>query len=416
MENKFQKVEKILKENGQEELLDYNIDYKEELLDEILQVNFEQINTLYGKTKENEKIENVKLEPINYVEKDKLSEEEKKNYEIIGSQIIKNNQYAVVTMAGGQGTRLGHNAPKGTFDFGLENHKSLFEVLCDNLKKAYNKFNVYVQWYIMTSEENNDATIEFFEKNNYFNYPKEKIIFFKQGELPILDMRGKLLLNKEGLLNEASDGHGGIFTSMRKNGVIEDMKKKGIKWVFVGPVENVLVKMVDEMFIGICEKKNVLAGGKSIIKAYPEEKVGIFCKNQGKPKVIEYSEMSKEMTEKRNEHGELEYGESHINNNLFHISIIDEVSKDKLPYHTAYKKIDYLGKDGKIVKPKEPNAYKFESFIFDAFEQLDDMVIVRVKREDEYAPVKNMTGKDTPETAKVLYENYWKKQGGAHEL
>ena len=319
-------------------------------------------------------------------------------------------------MAGGQGTRLGHNGPKGTYDFGLKNHKSIFEVLCDNLKQAYQKFGVYVQWYIMTSEENNQETISFFEKNNYFNYPKEKIFFFKQGELPILNKEGKLLLNKEGMLNEAADGHGGIFVSMRKNGVIEDMKQKGIKWAFFGPVDNVLVKMVDEIFTGICEDRKVMAGGKSLVKAYPEEKVGVFCKKQGKPKVIEYTEISKDMSEKRTATGELEYGESHINCNLFHINAIDEISKDKLPYHTAYKKIEYLNKEGQVVKPEEPNAYKFESFIFDAFEQLDDMAIVRVKREEEFAPIKNAEGKDSPETARALYENYWKKQGGVHEL
>ena len=412
MENKLQKVEELLKKNGQEELLNYNINYKEELLDEILQVNFEQMNKLYKKTKEKEEPENTKIEPIKYTEKAKLSEEEKKKYEQLGSQIIKNNKYAVVTMAGGQGTRLGHNGPKGTYDFGLPNHKSIFEVLCDNLKQAYQKFGVYVEWYIMTSQQNNEDTIGFFEKNNYFNYPKEKISFFKQGELPVLNTEGKLLLNKEGMLNEAADGHGGIFVSMRKNGVIKDMKQKGIEWAFLGPVDNVLAKMVDDIFVGMCEEKKVLAGGKSLVKAYPEEKVGVFCKKQGKPKVIEYTEIPKEMAEKRDEKGELEYGESHINCNLFNIKAIDEISKDKLPYHTAYKKIEYLNKDGQVVKPEKPNAYKFESFIFDAFEQLDDMVIFRVKREEEFAPIKNAEGKDSPETAKRLYEDYWKKQGG----
>ena len=412
MENKLQKVEELLKKNGQEELLNYNINYKEELLDEILQVNFEQMNKLYKKTKEKEEPENTKIEPIKYTEKAKLSEEEKKKYEQLGSQIIKNNKYAVVTMAGGQGTRLGHNGPKGTYDFGLPNHKSIFEVLCDNLKQAYQKFGVYVEWYIMTSQQNNEDTIGFFEKNNYFNYPKEKISFFKQGELPVLNTEGKLLLNKEGMLNEAADGHGGIFVSMRKNGVIKDMKQKGIEWAFLGPVDNVLAKMVDDIFVGMCEEKKVLAGGKSLVKAYPEEKVGVFCKKQGKPKVIEYTEIPKEMAEKRDEKGELEYGESHINCNLFNIKRIDEISKDKLPYHTAYKKIEYLNKDGQVVKPEKPNAYKFESFIFDAFEQLDDMVIFRVKREEEFAPIKNAEGKDSPETAKRLYEDYWKKQGG----
>ena len=286
MENKFQKVEQLLKENGQEELLNYNINFKDELLDEILQVNFEQMNKLYKKTTEKEQNENTEIEPINCIEKSKLSEEERNKYEQLGSKIIKNNQYAVVTMAGGQGTRLGHNAPKGTYDFGLLNHKSIFEVLCDNLKQGYKKFGVYVQWYIMTSEQNSQETIDFFKKNNYFSYPKEKIFFFKQGELPVLNTEGKLLLNKEGMLNEAADGHGGIFVSMRKNGVIEDMKEKGIKWAFLGPVDNVLAKMVDDIFLGICEEKKVLAGGKSLIKAYPEEKVIIYALSESVEEVV----------------------------------------------------------------------------------------------------------------------------------
>ena len=281
-------------------------------------------------------------------------------------------------------------------------------MLCDNLKEGYKKYKVYVPWYIMTSKQNNEETIAFFEENNYFGYPKENIYFFKQGELPVLNEEGKLLLDKEGKLNEAADGHGGIFVSMRRNNVIEDMKQRGIKWAFIGPVDNVLVKMVDAIFVGLCEKRKVLAGGKSIIKAYPEERVGIFCKKQGKPSVVEYTEISKEMSEMTNEDGELVYGESHMNCNIFHIDAIDEISKDKLPYHSAHKKIEYLNEKGEIVKPEKENAYKFESFIFDAFELLNDIAILRVKREEEFAPIKNAEGKDSPETARKLYKNFHK--------
>ncbi len=409
MEEKWDKILKILKEEKQEQILQIKINNKEEFANEILNINFDQLNKLYKKSIENKKIISQNIEPISYVDKEKLSKEEYEKYREIGEKIIKNNQYAVITMAGGQGTRLGHNGPKGTYDFGLESHKTIFEILCDSLKNSYKKYGVYVPWYIMTSKQNNNQTIEFFERNNYFNYPKENIYFFEQGELPVLDEQGKLLINKDGNLNQASDGHGGIFVAMRKNGVIDDMKKRNIKWGFIGPVDNVLVKMVDPIFIGLCEDRKVLAGGKSIIKAYPEEKVGVFCKKQGKPSVIEYTEISKEMSEMKNNKGELVYAESHINCNLFNIEAIEEMSKDKLPYHSAHKKIEYLNKEGQVVKPQEPNAYKYESFIFDAFEQLDDMTILRVKREDEFAPIKNAEGKDSPQTAKKLYENFCKK-------
>ena len=260
----------------------------------------------------------------------------------------------------------------------------------------------------MTSKQNYEETISFFKEKEYFGYPKEKIKFFKQGEIPVLNEQGKLLIDKNGDINEAADGHGGIFVSMRKNNIIEDMKTKGIKWAFIGPVDNVLVKMADALFIGLCEERKVLAGGKSIIKAYPEEKVGLFCKRKGKAGIIEYTEISKENTEKTNENGELIYGEANINCNLFHIDAIDEISRDKLPYHCSRKKVEYLDEKGKIVKPKEPNTYKFETFLFDAFEQLDDMAILRVKREEEFAPIKNAEGKDSPQTAIDLYKKFHK--------
>lgn len=403
----FEQMKKILKYQKQEQILEYPIRNKEEFANEVLKINFEQLNKLYDKAIKNEKVENSKIEPIPYIEKDKLSEEEKEHYKKIGENIIRNNEYAVVTMAGGQGSRLGHDGPKGTFDFGLENHKSIFEVLCDRLKEAYNKYNVYIPWYIMTSRQNNEETINFFEKNNYFGYSKENVYFFKQGELPVLNDQGKLMLNKEGNINTAADGHGGVFISMEKEKITENMKQRGIKWVFIGPVDNVLIKMIDPIFIGICQDKNVLAGGKSIIKAYPEERVGVFCKKDGKPDVIEYTEISKEMAEMKNDRGELVYAESHINCNVFNIDIIEKISKNKLPYHSAHKKIEYLNKEGQVVKPEEPNAYKFEAFIFDAFKMLDEMTIFRVKREEEFAPIKNAEGKDSPKTALELYKNFY---------
>ena len=161
----MEQTKKLLKEQKQEQILDYPIKNKEEFAREVLKINFEELNKSYDKAIKNEKVRNSKIEPIPYIEKDKLSEEEKENYKKIGENIIKNNEYAVVTMAGGQGSRLGHDGPKGTFDFGLENHKSIFEVLCDGLKETYEKYNVYIPWYIMTSRQNNEDTINFFEKN-----------------------------------------------------------------------------------------------------------------------------------------------------------------------------------------------------------------------------------------------------------
>lgn len=412
MDEKYSAAEAILNKYGQEHLLSqYNKlsdEKKSLLLDEILTLDFSQIEELYKNINTKVDFNNSKIEPIGYTDKSALGEEKLKHYEEIGLKAIKEGKLAVVTMAGGQGTRLGHNGPKGTFDIGLDSHKPIFEILCDTLKDAQRKYGEYVVWYIMTSTENNKATVNFFEENNYFGYPKDKVVFFIQGELPMVDTKGKILIGEDGLIKQAADGHGGIFLSMNKNGIIFDMKSRGIEWVFIGGVDNVLVNMVDPILLGLTIVKKMPAAGKSVIKASPREKVGVFCKRNGKPSVVEYSEISPEMAEATNEKGELIYGESHILCNLFSVEAIENISKNKLPYHSAFKKAKYLDENGNLVVGDKPNAYKFEAFLFDAFETLDDMAILRVKREEEFAPVKNAEGEDSPETARKLYKEFHK--------
>lgn len=376
------------------------------LEEQIGRINFDQVQDLIKTISQEVSFENDIIEPISYIDKSSLSEEEYNKYLSIGEKAIKEGKYSVVTMAGGQGTRLGHSGPKGTFDIGLDSHKSIFEILADNIKEKSSMYNVQIPWYIMTSKENNDETVKFFEDNNYFGYNKENVKFFQQGKLPMCDENGKILINEEGFIKEASDGHGGIFESMKNGNVTLDMKEKGIEWAFIGPVDNVLVQMVDPILLGVMIDKNVQAGGKSVAKANPSEKVGVFCKRNGKPGVVEYTEISKEMAERVDENGELVFGESHLNCNMFSVKAIEEIANKKLPYHIAHKKATYMDENGNINVPEKPNAYKFESFIFDAFDMLEDMAILRIKREDEFAPVKNAEGVDSPETARALYKKY----------
>ena len=169
--------------------------------------------------------------------------------------------------------------------------------------------------------------------------------------------------------------------------------------------------MVDSVFVGLAIEQNVLAAGKSAVKACPEEKVGVFCKKNGKPSVVEYSEITKEMSEERDVNGQLKFGESHLLCNLFNIDAIDEISKDKLPYHAAYKKCNYINNNGELIIVDKPNAYKFEAFLFDAFESLDKITVLRVRRKEEFAPIKNAEGKDSPETARELYNKFHKIGG-----
>lgn len=400
-----------LKKYGQEHLLNRydRLDEikQKKLLEQINNIDFNLINSLYENTKKVIDLGGSKIEPIQYFDKYKLNEEYKE-IELTGEKAIREGQLAVVTMAGGQGTRLGHEGPKGTYDIGLESHKSLFELLSDTIKDSEKKYNVKIPWFIMTSEENNDETIEFFDKHKYFGFEKNKTIyFFTQGQLPMVDTEGKILIGEDGLIKEAADGHGGIFESLVKNKMTDEMNRMGIKWVFIGGVDNCLAKMVDPVFLGIAIKKQVTAVGKSIIKANPEEKVGVFCKKDGRPYVIEYTEISKEMAEEVDENGELKYGESHILCNLFSLDSIERMGNRPLPYHSAFKKATYIDGNGNVVVPTGPNAYKFEAFLFDAFGELDNMIVLRGRREEEFAPVKNATGVDSPETARELYKNFY---------
>ena len=412
--DKLQDTIDILKEYKQEHIIKLlnrlNENEQNELIKQINSIDFHQIMELYNNTKKEIKFKESKIEPLKYLDKAKLTEAQKNKFDKLGEQVVRNKEYAVVTMAGGQGTRLGHQGPKGTFKLDVYGKgKYLFEILIENLKEANQKYGVTIPWYIMTSKENNQQTVEFLEKNNYFGYEKKFVTIFTQNELPLVDENGKLLIGKDLKIREASDGNGGTYASLRASGCLADMKERGIKWIFIGSVDNALLKMVDVTLLGMAIDQNVQIASKSVVKANPHEKVGVFCKMNGHPKVIEYTELPEKMAEQRDEDGELKYGESHIMCNLYTIDAIEKISNEILMYHSAHKKNAYIDENGKEVIPSEPNSYKFESFIFDAFEFFDDIAILRGKREDDFAPVKNKEGVDSPKTAKELYEKFYAK-------
>lgn len=407
----------IVKKYNQEHLLKY-IDLiptdegKKDLISDIEKIDFERLKQLYSLSNQNFKntMKTVMLEHIRVFDKDRFSDEENKEILKIGEDIIANNQYAVVTMAGGQGTRLGHKGPKGTFILNVKPEpKSLFQIIAENLIKTNNKYGIILNWYIMTSTENNDETVKYFEDNNYFGYNSENVKFFKQGNLPLLSEDGKLVVNSEYRIKYAASGNGTIYEAMLNDGIIDDMKKKGIKWVFIGSVDNALLNMVDPMLLGLTKKRGTEIASKTIVKNSPYEKVGVFCKKNGKPGVIEYSEIPESLIEEVDEHGELMYGESHIMCNLYTLDAIEKIANVELPYHSAHKKVDFMQEDGNMFFAKEPNGYKYEAFIFDGFELFDDITLYRGKREEDFAPVKNAEGVDSPETAAKLYNDFWFK-------
>ena len=416
-------IMKTIIEQAEEKLKKYNQDSvlklmnklegekKETLAASILETDLESVESVFKTINDQPEVTSKGISPMNATIKENVSEEERKKYFDIGKKIIENNEYAVVTVAGGQGTRLGHNGPKGTYKIStIKGEKSLFEILCETMKDANKKFGSNIPWYIMTSEENNKQTVDFFEANNYFGYDKEKIKFFKQSKMPVVDTNGKLLVDESFKIKEASDGHGGIFNSMAKGKVIDELDNNNVKWVFTCGVDNPLVNMVDPYLLGLAVEKECKLATRSLVKTSPSEKIGVICKQNNKVKVIEYTELPEEMANEVNSNGELVYGESHVMFNLFSVDAIKKIAKEKLPYHIAFKKNSYIDENGTLVKPEKPNSYKFESFIFDSFELFDDMAILRGTREDEFAPIKNAEGNDSPETAVKLYNDFWKNK------
>ena len=407
---------------------------KKAFLDSLFKFDQNQLKALEEQVKnakeEQATDEEVGFEPPDFVVKKQMTEEEKAALDVTGRIAIAQGKLAVVTMAGGQGTRLGHNGPKGTYfikNDGMD--KSIFQILTEIMKKGRNNYQVDIPWYIMTSEENHDDTVRFFRENDCFGYPKGAIMFFKQAKLPMFDEEGKILVGEDKQIKQAADGHGGVFDALRNSGCIKDMKRRGVEWIFVTGVDNIIVEPIDPTFVGLAIENNVLAAGKSVVKARPEEKVGMYCKKNGETTVIEYSEISPEMANERNEDGTLKYNQSHILNNMFNIQVMNALATQKLPVHLAHKKANYLDENGELVEATEPNAYKCEKFMFDVFHilkgvadkynalnqgaragekekvkrELKDFIIMEVEREQEFAPVKNATGVDSPETASELY-------------
>lgn len=408
MDTDLTKAKELLIKYNQEHLLKFFDELseakKKSLINQIFNIDFAKIHNLYVNSQQNVDLSNDVITPLPYFIKNDFSIEQIKNFENLGIESIKNNEFAVVTLAGGQGSRLGHNGPKGTFELDLApKKKSLFEILNDNLKEVHQKFNVTIPWYIMTSTANHIATVKFFEENNYFNYPRESIHFFSQDNLPITDISGNLILEETYKIKEASNGNGNVYEAMKSNGIIDDMKTRNIKWIFIGGIDNVLLKIVDPLFLGLSIEKNVEIASKSLFKKDASEKEYVFCKRNGKSSLLDYNDITEEMSYAKDANGNYLYRETNMLSHLFSIKALEKCSTLELPYHRAFKQNTFVNEEGMKQIPDKPNSFKFEKFIFDAFEYFDDMLLLRVNEEEEFAPIKNREGQNTPEAATKLY-------------
>ena len=319
-----------------------------------------------------------------------------------GIESIKKGEVAAVLLAGGMGTRLGFDLPKGCFNVGTSHELYIFECLINNLMDVVKQCDAYIPLYIMTSEKNDGATQDFFEKHNYFGYNKDYVKFFIQDMACAVDYKGKLLLEEKGRLATSPNGNGGWFTSMVKAGLDKDLHKRNVKWINIFAVDNVCQRIADPVFVGATILGNYECGSKVVRKVEPNEKMGLLCLEDGMPSIVEYYEMSKEMSEARAEDGSLLYKYGVILNYLFSLEKLEEIVNNKLTVHVVEKKIPYINEKGEAISPTEPNGYKFELLVLDMIHMMKNNLAFEVVREREFAPIKNLHGVDSVDSAREL--------------
>lgn len=397
----FEEAKRKLDTIGQAHLLKYYEELSQEekkaLLDQIDVTDFSVINTLSEKQAEKKGV----IAPLKSMTLPEIAQN-RAYYLETGMKALKDQKIAAVLLAGGMGTRLGSDAPKGVYDIGETKHLYIFECLIRNLMDVVKMIDTYLYLFVMTSDKNHEATVAFFQEHDYFGYPKEYIRFFRQEMAPAVDYQGKVILEEKGKIATSPNGNGGWFVSMDRADITDLIHEKGIEWLNVFAVDNVLQKIADPVFVGACVDKACSVGAKVVRKANPHEKVGVVCLEDGKPSIIEYYELTEEMANQKDENGEYVYNFGVILNYLFSVEALEDIMAKKLPLHTVEKKIAYVNENGEAVKPEQPNGYKFEQLVLDMIHEMDSCLPYEVVREQEFAPIKNKEGVDSVESARAL--------------
>jgi len=324
-----------------------------------------------------------------------------------GEEALRNGRVAAFVVAGGQGTRLGYEGPKGTFPVTPVREKPLFQLFAEKILAARRRYDCEIHWFIMTSKANHEATVAFFAENNSFGLPEDAIHFFSQGMMPAVTPGGKIILESKASIARSPDGHGGSLRALVRSGAVATMEREGIDTLSYFQVDNPITNVIDPAFIGFHIGEGSEMSSKMIPKAYPEEKVGHFCLDrEGRTVVIEYSDLPDELARQRDENGELKFRAGSVAIHVIDRAFIQRVGSGederyRLPFHRAEKKIPFYDPDsGQTVKPGEKNGIKFEMFVFDAIPYAKNPIVIEALREDEFSPVKNAEGRDSPRTAR----------------
>ncbi len=371
---------------------------KKELLQQIEETDFEVLKYCAHKEQLAEK---GKIEPLAAMQLNTI-EEKKDEFVKIGLEAIKAGKVGAVLLAGGMGTRLGSDDPKGMYNIGLTKDVYIFERLIANLMDVVKQADAWVPLFIMTSDKNNDATIKFLNQHDFFGYNADYVTFFKQEMAPAADYNGKVYMEAKNKISTSPNGNGGWFASMNNCGVLDKVRRNGIEWINVFAVDNVLQRIADPCFVGATIASGCAVGSKVVRKSAPDEKVGVMCLEDGKPSIVEYYELTEELMNAKDENGDPAYNYGVILNYLFREKDLEDLLAKELPLHIVEKKIPYIDEQANLVKPEEPNGYKFENLVLDMIHKLDSCLPFEVVRSKEFAPIKNKTGVDSVESAREL--------------
>ncbi len=393
------KTEKFLRSIGQEQLLDYYDELGEEertlLLTDIENTDFGVLKHINNHAQP----PRGKLGPIQAVGIEEI-ERRRSMFTAVGEALLKENKVGAVLLAGGQGSRLGSDKPKGMFNMGLTRNISIFGLQMNNVLRVTDRIGVQFPIFVMTSKKNHGDTVAFFKENNYFGYSPDRIFFFEQDVAPSCDFNGKVFLDEKYRVALTPNGNGGWYSSLMKSGLGDEIVKEGVEWLNVYSVDNVLQRICDPAFIGATVLKGCNCGAKVVKKTYAEEKVGLLCLEDGKPAVVEYYEMPEELKNLEKD-GELVFNCGVILNYLFNVRSLNAILGGKLPYHVAKKAVAHI-ENGVRVTPNQPCGYKFETLVVDMIREMGTCFAYEVEREKEFAPVKNATGVDSVDTARAL--------------
>lgn len=391
-------IKELLAQHGQEHLLKYadELSY-EELLNLTNQIN--EIDWSIFTENAKSETSNSFIEPIHVPSDIKENEE---LYRTTGLKAIREGKLCLLLLAGGQGTRLGFDKPKGAFNMGITKDLFIFQLLMEHTMDIVRLAGNFIHMYIMTSDINYKDTITFFKEHDFFGYNPEYIHFFVQELNPATDFNGKILMSSKSSLALSPNGNGGWFSSMHRAGLLDEIFDSSLEWINVFAVDNVLQRIADPVFLGATIESGKMCGAKVVKKVTPDEKVGAICLQDNKPHIIEYYELSDDMMYKKNENGDLAYGFGVILNYLFPISRLKETLNMKMPLHIVRKAIPYIDEKGRYIEPAEPNGLKYETLALDLIHEMDDCLVFPVKREKEFAPVKNSSGVDSVDTAREL--------------